>query len=88
MQELRKRGVFSDVSRANEIEKILEDPELDPQVKKELLAIEAEKYDEKARRKETLSKYLTDKKKKELDWIVDEDGEVDKLYINSIKAKL
>jgi len=79
--DLRKENLIH--SENNQVEKIIKNKELDYSQKKELLNAQVSKLEEKAKRMEIMKKYTNKKKADE-----DDDGVVDEMYINAIKAKL
>jgi len=81
LADLRKENKLQ--SSASQVDNIIKNKKLDYKERKELLQSEIEKLEEKAKRKEMVKKYKI-KKGEDLD----EDEDVDQIYINAIRAKL
>jgi len=82
LSELRKENKI--VDRSNRVDLLIKKKDLDDSTKQVLLQDEVSKMEEKVKRKEIVRKF---KKPKNLEEVI-EDEEFDKLYVNTIKAKL
>jgi len=83
LAELRKENKIA--TGVSQVEAIIKKKDMEPLQRKELLQSEIEKLEAKAKRKELVRKVKN--QKKSLD-DVDDNDEVDQIYINAIRAKL
>jgi len=83
LAELRKENKIA--TGVSQVEAIIKKKDIEPLQRKELLLSEIEKLEAKAKRKELVRKVKNQKKSLE---DVDDNDEVDQIYISAIRAKL